>query len=138
MANIHACILGYMGYVPRVYTLVLFIPFRRAYWLQENNDGSISLELLSLGGGSVQQETLDFSDMDVSALTLEPFSGDLWVSNKTSGIFRCSSNQTCTWVVNTGVLLQYVKGTSNHLCRFSCRFYTLQTCSVFLQGRGLF
>ena len=77
---------------------------RRAYWLQENNDGNVSLELLHLGS-NVQQETVNLYNLIVSALTLEPHTGDLWVSNKTNGkILRCPwSSGACEEVVNTGM-----------------------------------
>ena len=81
------------------------ISFRRAYWLQTVDD-NVSLEFLNLSGQVViQQETIHLSDLCVSALTLEPFSGELWVSNKTNGkIFRCLYlSEPCEEVVNTGV-----------------------------------
>jgi hypothetical protein len=79
----------------------------RAYWLQENNDGNVSLELLHLGSDVQQQETVNLSNLTVSALTLEPHTGDLWVSNKTNGkILRCPwSSGACEEVVNTDMMV---------------------------------
>ena len=64
----------------------------------------MSLELLHLGS-NVQQETVNLYNLIVSALTLEPHTGDLWVSNKTNGkILRCPwSSGACEEVIYTGM-----------------------------------
>jgi hypothetical protein len=80
--------------------------FRRggAYWIQKVGD-DMSLEFLNLDSTSSPQETVNFTGVSVSAMTLEPLTGELWVLNKTNGrILRCSRvTESCEDVVAAGI-----------------------------------
>ena len=91
--------------------------FSAAFWIQEER-GDISLAYLNLSNTSDsqpffttprQQETLYFADLIASAITLDPATGELWISNGTSGgVFVCTmTNKSCEEVVDastTGML----------------------------------
>ena len=71
-----------------------------AYWLEMVDDEK-HLVYLSLNGSGMQHNCL--SNITVSAITLDPLTGDLWVSDYSEGgILACSCTSTdeCQEVVD--------------------------------------
>ena len=71
-----------------------------AYWLEMVDDEK-HLDYLSLDGSGMQRSCL--SNITVSAITLDPLTGDLWVSDYSEGgILACScrSTEKCQEVVD--------------------------------------
>ena len=63
----------------------------------------MTLEFLNLT--SKDQESVNLFGIVVSAIALEPITGELWISNKGNGtIFKCFHlNLSCEQVVDTGI-----------------------------------
>ena len=109
---IHTCF-AYIYLLLSMWLQIYVYVFSAAFWLQEA-DGDISLAFLNLSNTNHpqpffstprQQETLRFADLITSTITLDPTTGELWISNGTSGgIFVCTmTNRSCEEVVNSSI-----------------------------------
>lgn len=110
-----------------------------AYWLEMvDNDKHLVYLNLSRSNSDVSelqhQTTTCLSNIIASALTLDPLTGDLWVSNYDGGIFNCTCNrpdeaESCQRVVDassSGMYMYHIHVRHSILLDSHCRPYALR------------